>query len=121
MAGKKSITQHLMIKFMKNYFTKIDINGNKKRQVVIISYDNNGNLVMKEMSQTRYFLFKVMKKVNTKNNILAIAIAGLFVFMFSDDFVRGVKNFPERFASALEVSQECDNGISECQWNTRKK
>ena len=100
---------------------KININGNKERQVTIIRFDNQGKMVMQEMSAVRYFLFNVMKKINTKNKILAIAIAGLFVFMFSDDFVRGVKNFPERFASALEISQECDNGISECQWNTRNK
>ena len=100
---------------------KININGNKERQVTIISFDKQGQMIMQEMSAARYFLSNVMKKINTKNNILAIAIAGLFVFMFSDDFVRGVKNFPERFASALEISQECDNGISECQWNTRNK
>ncbi len=100
---------------------KININGNKERQVTIIRFDNQGQMVMQEMSAVRYFLFDVMKKINTKNNILAMAIAGLFIFMFADDFVRGVKNFPERFASALEISQECDNGISECQFKTRNK
>ena len=100
---------------------KIDIKSPEKGAILLVSYDKQGKMVMQVMSQTRYFISKVMKKVNTKNNILAIAIAGLFVFMFSDDFVRGVKNFPERFASALEISQECDNGISECQFKTRNK
>ena len=100
---------------------KINIKSHNKGTIVLVSWDNQGQMVMKEMSALRYFFFNVMKKINTKNNILAMAIAGLFVFMFADDFVRGVKNFPERFASALEISQECDNGISECQFKTRNK
>lgn len=102
-------------------WTKVNIKSHNKGTIVIVSYDKQGKIAIQEMSAVRYFFSKVMKKVNTKNNILAMAIAGLFVFMFADDFVRGVKNFPERFASALEISQECDNGISECQFKTRNK
>ena len=100
---------------------KINIKSPTKGTILFVSYDNQGQMVMKEMSALRYFFFKAKKNKNTKHKVLAMAIAGLFVFMFADDFVRGVKNFPERFASALEISQECDNGISECQFKTRNK
>ena len=51
-------------------FMQININGNKERQVTIISFDKQGKMVMQEMSQTRYFIFKIMKKINTKKKLL---------------------------------------------------
>lgn len=99
--------------------TKVNIKSHNKGTIVLVSWDKQGKMVMQEMSAVRYFLFNVMKKINTKNKILAIAIAGLFVFMLADDFVRGLKNFPEKLVSALEISRACDNGRSECQFKTR--
>ena len=98
---------------------KVDINGNKEQKVVITSFDNKGNFVMQEMSAVRYFIFKIMKKINTKNRILAIAISVVLISMFTDDLVRVVKNFPERFVSALEISRDCDNNVSGCQYNSK--
>jgi hypothetical protein len=91
----------------------------KNKPILIVSYDKQGQMVMKEMSWLGYFFSNAEKNKNTKNKILAIAIAGLFVFMFADDFIRGLKNFPERFVSALEISRACDNGRSGCQYNSR--
>ena len=98
---------------------KINIKSPTKGTILFVSYDNQGQMVMKEMSALRYFFFKAKKNKNTKHKVLAIAIAGLFVFMLADDFVRGLKNFPEKLVSALEISRACDNGRSECQFKTR--
>ena len=60
-----------------------------------------------------------MQKIETQHKVLFTVISIFCLVMFADDFIRGVKNFPERFVSALEISRACDNGRSECQFKTR--
>ena len=47
---------------------KINIKSPKKGTIVLVSYDNKGQIVMKEMSELRYFFFKAekIKIQNTK-------------------------------------------------------
>lgn len=99
--------------------TTANITGHNKRTIVIVSYDKQGQMVMKEMSWLRYFFFKAEKNKNTKHILLATVLSIFCLGMFGDDFIRGAKKFPAKFVHTFEVSRACDNNVSECQYNSR--
>lgn len=98
---------------------KINIKSPKKGTIVFVSYDNQGQMVMKEMSALGYFFFKAGKNKNIKHKVLFTAISIFLLGMFADDFIRSAKNFPAKFVHAFEVSTACDNNVSECQYNSK--
>jgi hypothetical protein len=100
---------------------KINIKSPKKGTIVLVSYDNKGQIVMKEMSELRYFFFKAEKNKNTKHKVLFTVLPIFFLGMFADDIIRGAKKFPVKFMHAFEVSRACDSNVSACQWNSKKE
>ena len=91
----------------------------KNKPILIVSFDEQGQMVMKEMSWLGYFFFKAEKNKHTKNILLATVVSIFCLGMFGDDFIRGAKKFPAKFVHAFEVSRACDNNVSECQFKTR--
>jgi len=100
-------------------WTKVNITSRNKGTIVLVSYDKQGQMIMKEMSWLRYFFFKAEKNKHTKNKVLFTAISIFLLVMFGDDFIRVAKKFPAKFVHAFEVSRACDNNVSGCQYNSR--
>lgn len=98
---------------------KINIKSPKKGTILFVSYDNQGQMVMKEMSELRYFFFKAAKNKKIKHKVLATVLSIFFFVFFADDFIRGAKKFPAKFINAFEVSRTCDNNVSGCQYNSK--
>jgi len=98
--------------------TTVNIKSHNKGTIVLVSYDKQGQIVMKEMSWLRYFFFKAEK--NKKHILLATVVSIFLLVMFADDVIRGAKKFPAKFIHAFEVSRACDNNVSACQWNSKK-
>jgi len=62
---------------------KINIKSHNKGTIVLVSWDNQGKMVMQEMSAVRYFLFNVMKRiVNIFENIIESYYFNVFRAMF---------------------------------------
>lgn len=99
--------------------TEVNIKSHNKGTIVVVSYDKQGQMVMKEMSAVRYFFFKAEKNKNTKHILLATVLSIFCLGMFGDDVIRGAKKFPAKLVHAFEVSRACDNNVSECQYNSR--
>lgn len=100
---------------------KINIKSPEKGAILLVSYNNQGQMVMKEMSALRYFFFKAAKNKNTKHKVLLTVLSIFFFVIFADDFIGGAKKFPAKFINAFEVSRACDNNVSACQWNSKKE
>ena len=62
-----------------------------------------------------------MQKIETKHKVIGTVLPIFFLAMFADDFIRGAKKFPAKFINAFEVSRACDNNVSVCKWNSKKR
>jgi len=115
---------NLIQKFMQNNnlegWVEVNIKSRNKGTIVLVSFDEQGQMVMKEMSALGYFFFKAGKNKNTKKHKVLFTVISIFLLvMFADDFIRSAKKFPAKFVHAFEVSRACDNNVSVCQYNSR--